>query len=140
VNRGGAPAHRKSHIGGVPQLSGIGAGGARSAPGNSGRRGIHRCYRQYFAAAPVHNVVAVLPGTDPTGCILLVVHHGNQPLTPGAGDNGAAAAALLETARALAEGPRPRIDVVLVLNDAEENLLFGAEAFVNEHPLAADGG
>lgn len=96
--------------------------------------------QQYFAAAPVHNVVAVLPGTDPTGRVFLIAHHDTQPLTPGASDDGAGVAALLETARALAQGPRPRNDVVLVLTDAEENFLLGAEAFVNQHPLAADGG
>ncbi len=96
--------------------------------------------REYFAAAPVHNVVAVLPGTGPTGRVFLVAHHDTQPLTPGAADDGAAVAALLETARALTQGPRPRNDVVFVLTDAEETFLLGAEAFVGRHPLAADGG
>lgn len=96
--------------------------------------------REYFAAAPVHNVVAVLPGTDPTGRVFLAAHHDTQPLTPGAADDGAGVAALLETARALAQGPRPRNDVVFVLTDAEETFLLGAEAFVGRHPLAADGG
>ena len=47
---------------------------------------------------------------------------------------------ILETARALATGPRLRNDVVLVLTDAEEACLCGAEAFVDQHPLARDGG
>lgn len=48
--------------------------------------------------------------------------------------------AVLEAARALTEGPRLRNDVVFVLTDAEEACLCGAEAFVGQHPLAADGG
>ncbi len=93
-----------------------------------------------FAMARVHNVVALLPGTDPTGRVFLVAHYDSVQVSFGGNDDGAGVATLLETARALASGPAPRNDVVFVFTDAEEACLCGAEAFVSQHPLAADGG
>jgi hypothetical protein len=49
-------------------------------------------------------------------------------------------ASLLEVARALSTRPPLRNDVVVVLTDAEEACLCGAEAFAGRHPLATDGG
>ncbi|MBW8766731.1 MAG: M20/M25/M40 family metallo-hydrolase, partial [Geodermatophilales bacterium] len=90
--------------------------------------------------ARVRNVVAVLPGTDPTGRVFLMAHHDSVQNGPGAADDGAGVSALLESVRALASGPRPRNDVVVVLTDAEEACLCGAEAFASSHPLASGGG
>lgn len=90
--------------------------------------------------ARVRNVVALLPGSDPSGRLFLVAHHDSIQVGPGASDDGAGVSALLETARVLATGPPLRNDVVVVLTDAEEACLCGAEAFVGQHPLAADGG
>ncbi|WP_319464210.1 M28 family peptidase, partial [Micromonospora sp. RTP1Z1] len=59
---------------------------------------------------------------------------------PGGNDDAAGTSSLLEVARALTAGPRPRNDVVFVLTDAEEACLCGASAFASSHPLAADGG
>jgi len=90
--------------------------------------------------ARVRNVVAVLPGSEPTGRLFLTAHHDSVETGPGAADDGAGVAALLETVRALREGPQPRNDVVVVLTDAEEACLCGAEAFADSHPLASAGG
>src|SRR3954452_13262555 len=90
--------------------------------------------------ASVRNVVGVLPGTDPTGRVFLVAHHDSVETGPGASDDGAGVSSLLETVRALAQGPRLRNDVVVVFTDAEEACLCGAEAFVHSHPLATRGG
>ncbi len=90
--------------------------------------------------ARVRNVVALLPGTASTGRIFLVAHYDSAQVSPGGNDDGAGTAAILETARALTTGPRLRNDVVLVLTDAEEACLCGAKAFVDQHPLARDGG
>ena len=90
--------------------------------------------------ARVRNVVALLPGADPTGRLVLAAHHDSIQVGPGASDDGAGVTALLETARALSAGPPLRNDVVVVLTDAEEACLCGAEAFAGQHPLAADGG
>jgi len=90
--------------------------------------------------ARVRNVVALLPGTASTGRIFLVAHYDSVQTGPGGNDDGAGTSAILETARALTSGPRLRNDVVLVLTDAEEACLCGAKAFVDQHPLARDGG
>ncbi|WP_225852481.1 M28 family peptidase [Micromonospora sp. AMSO12t] len=90
--------------------------------------------------ARVRNVVARLPGTDPTGKVFLVSHYDSVQSGPGGNDDAAGTSAILEVARALAAGPRPRNDIVFVLTDAEEACLCGAAAFASSHPLAAGGG
>ncbi|MEV4496614.1 M28 family peptidase [Micromonospora arborensis] len=90
--------------------------------------------------ARVRNVVARLPGTDSTGRVFLVAHYDSVQTGPGGNDDAAGTSAILEVARALSIGPRPRNDIVFVLTDAEEACLCGAAAFAASHPLAADGG
>ncbi|MEU3456199.1 M28 family peptidase [Micromonospora sp. NPDC006766] len=90
--------------------------------------------------ARVRNVVARLTGTDSTGRLFLVAHYDSVQSGPGGNDDAAGVASILEVARALAAGPRPRNDIVFVLTDAEEACLCGASAFAAGHPLAADGG
>lgn len=88
----------------------------------------------------VDNVVATLRGSDPTGTVILAAHHDSVGMGPGAADDGAAVAALLETVRALRTGDRPRNDIVVLITDGEESGLLGADAFVREHPLGGRGG
>jgi Zn-dependent M28 family amino/carboxypeptidase len=90
--------------------------------------------------AAVRNVIAVLPGTDSTGRLFMIAHYDSVQVSYGGNDDGAGVATLLETARALAQGPRPRNDIVFVLTDAEEACLCGAEAFASQQRLAEDGG
>ncbi|NES12514.1 MULTISPECIES: M28 family peptidase [Micromonospora] len=90
--------------------------------------------------ARVRNVVARLPGTDSTGRVFLVAHYDSVQSGPGGNDDAAGTASILEVARALTAGPRPRNDIVLVLTDAEEACLCGASGFAADHPLARDGG
>ncbi|MEV4828300.1 M28 family peptidase [Micromonospora sp. NPDC049257] len=90
--------------------------------------------------ARVRNVVARLPGTASTGRVFLVAHYDSVQTGPGGNDDAAGTSTVLEVARALTAGPRPRNDVVFVLTDAEEACLCGAAAFAASHPLAADGG
>jgi hypothetical protein len=84
----------------------------------------------------VFNLVGVLPGRDRTApAVLLMAHYDTAWDSPGAADDSAGVAAILETARALrAEGPFER-DLVVLLTDAEELNLDGARAFFSEHPL-----
>jgi hypothetical protein len=90
--------------------------------------------------ASVQNVVAVLPGTHPTGRLFLMAHHDSVQNGPGASDDTGGVATVLETVRALTAGPRLRNDVVVVLTDGEEACLCGAQAFAATHPLASGGG
>ena len=88
-------------------------------------------------SAHVHNVLATIPGRETMAkAVLLVAHYDTVPNSRGAGDNGAAVAALLETARALMNGPRLRRSVYLLFDDAEESGLLGARAFIAAHPVA----
>jgi hypothetical protein len=74
------------------------------------------------------NLVAVLPG-DSRDAVVLVAHHDTVRGSPGADDNGAAVALLIEIARLLA-GRRLRWTVVLAAPDFEEVGLIGASHLV----------
>jgi len=87
-------------------------------------------------AGTVSNVVARLPGRDPSRAVLLVAHYDSVPVAAGAADDGGGVVTLLETARALAAGPRPRNDVIFLFTDGEERGLLGARAFLREDPWA----
>jgi hypothetical protein len=91
-------------------------------------------------AGRVENVVATIPGDGSTGRVFLVAHYDTTFGSPGASDDKAAVAAILETARALTSGERLRNDIVLLLTDGEEPGLLGAASFVEQHPYGADGG
>ena len=114
-------------------------------------------YFQSFASSrspsggPVtlRNVVGVLPGADPamTGQSALLTahydhlgfgwpdaHKGDEGrLHPGADDNASGVAVLLELARALAAGERPRRTIAFVAFTGEESGLQGSKHYV-EHP------
>jgi hypothetical protein len=85
--------------------------------------------------ARVHNIHARIHGSSPTGHVLLVAHYDSVPRGPGAADDGAGVAAILEIARAITSGPAPRNDIDIVFTDAEEPWLLGAQAFVREGRL-----
>lgn len=88
----------------------------------------------------VDNVIATLPGHDATGTVLLAAHYDSAAMGPGASDDGAAVAAMLEVARLVGGDGALRNTLVLLLTDGEEDGLLGAEAFVREHPLGRAGG
>jgi hypothetical protein len=84
----------------------------------------------------VYNLLGVLPGADRSApAVLLMAHYDSVPAGPGAADDGAGVAAILETVRALqASGPRRR-DVMVLLTDGEEPGLYGAKAFFASDPM-----
>lgn len=84
-------------------------------------------------ATTVRNLVTRIPGTSPTGAILLTAHYDAVPLSHGAGDDGTGVVAILETLRALLAAPPLANDVIVLFTDAEEVGLLGARAFVEEH-------
>ena len=85
--------------------------------------------------ARVHNIHARIPGSAPTGHVVLVAHYDSVPRGPGAADDGAGVAAILEIARAITSASPPRNDIYIVLTDAEEPGLLGAQAFVSADRL-----
>lgn len=90
----------------------------------------------HTAVGRVANVVATLPGADPTGRVLLSAHYDTTFASPGAADDKAAVAATLETARALTSGEPLRNDVVILLTDGEEPGMLGASAFTRANPAS----
>ena len=88
---------------------------------------------------PLFNLVACIPGSAPSGAVLLLAHYDSVAGGPGAADDGAGVVVWLEALRALgARGWRPRNDVLLLLSDGEELDLLGAKLFSHAHPAAAD--
>jgi hypothetical protein len=101
-----------------------------------------RLFRGTFLPWPVMkyhvtNVVARFPGRV-RDAILLDAHYDTIGDSPGAGDDGVGIAAIVETARALAAGPRLERSVIILCNGGEEYGLYGADGFIRRHPLAAD--
>jgi hypothetical protein len=85
--------------------------------------------------AVANNLVAKIPGTHPTGAVLMVAHYDSVPSGPGAGDDAASVAAILETIRALKAGATPlRNDLIVLFTDGEELGLLGALGFVKSRP------
>ncbi|MEP6692497.1 MAG: M20/M25/M40 family metallo-hydrolase, partial [Gemmatimonadaceae bacterium] len=84
----------------------------------------------------VTNVIARIRGATPDA-VLFSSHYDSPPQSVGAADDAVAVAALLEAARAIAAGPRPRHTLVFLFNDAEEICLCGAHAFT-KHPWFTD--
>ncbi len=98
-------------------------------------------------ASLVENVLVRLPGTTgpEAGAVGLVAHYDSVAFGPGAADDTAGVAALLEAMRALVRSGAPlRNDIIFIFTDGEEGRiagqagLRGAWAFANRHPWAKD--
>jgi hypothetical protein len=130
----GTPAHDDVRDYLVGQLSGLGL-----TPHVERSACVVRRNGVQFVAGDVENVSARLPGTSGAKTVIFVAHYDSAPTSPGASDDGAAVAALLETARALKAGPPLKNDLLLLFTDAEEAGMLGAQAFVERHgAVAAD--
>src|SRR5215831_4720629 len=95
----------------------------------------------YGLCAAVNNVVARLNGTDVSSdgdAILLAAHYDSVAAGPGASDDGAGVASLLEIARALKSIPPARHSIIFLADEGEEAGLIGARAFVDFHPWAKE--
>lgn len=93
------------------------------------------------ATVDVVNIIARVPGTGGETALALMAHYDTVPATPGANDNTASVATLLETARVLMADEPLANDVILLFTDGEEPApRFGAPAFVERHPDFADIG
>lgn len=91
------------------------------------------------------NVLALLPGTDTahTGVLYLMAHLdglgvgeriGTDSIYNGADDNATGVAAVLEAARALSRGPRPRRSVIFALFSGTEQRVWGSGYYL-AHPV-----
>jgi hypothetical protein len=93
-----------------------------------------------IAIGKTQDIIGRLTGTANTKAILLMAHYDSVYRAPGAGDDGAGVAAILETVRALRAGPALKNDLIVLFTDGEEAGLLGADAFVASHPWAKDIG
>ncbi|MEM6719286.1 MAG: M28 family peptidase [Bacteroidota bacterium] len=88
------------------------------------------------------NVIARIKGKNSTKAVMVLTHYDSAPHSSfGASDAGSGVATILEGMRAfLAKGEQPENDIIVMLSDAEELGLNGAELFVNSHPWVQDIG
>jgi hypothetical protein len=98
------------------------------------------CREAWAVCGDVTNIMSRLPGTSDEPAVLLTAHYDSVPAGPGAGDDIAGVAAILEVARLLRAEPPARNPIIFLFSDGEELGLLGAEAFMTEHPWAADVG
>lgn len=90
----------------------------------------------YDVCARVRNIIGRLPGQSSREAVLLTSHYDSVAAGPGAADDGASVAAMLEIAR-LMKGERHKRDVLLLFDEGEEAGLLGADAFMRKYPGAA---
>ena len=88
------------------------------------------------------NILARIKGKDNGKALMLLSHYDSNPHSSlGASDAGSGVATILEGVRAfLARGIQPRNDIIIVITDAEELGLNGADLFANNHPWTSDVG
>jgi len=94
----------------------------------------------HIRAGTVQNIVAKLPGTANTRAVMLLCHYDSVSTGPGAADDGAAVASMLETLRALKSVAPLKNDVIFLFTDGEEAGHLGAQAFVAESLQVKDLG
>ncbi|MDF0707831.1 M28 family peptidase [Flagellimonas okinawensis] len=88
------------------------------------------------------NILARIKGSGNGKALLLLSHYDSGPHSSyGASDAGSGVATILEGARAyLSTNTTPKNDIIILITDAEELGLNGADLFVNNHPWAKDVG
>ncbi|MBC70799.1 MAG: peptidase M28 [Muricauda sp.] len=88
------------------------------------------------------NILARIEGSGDGKALLLLSHYDSNPHSSfGASDAGSGVATILEGIRAfLSENRTPKNDIIILISDAEELGLNGADLFVNKHPWAKDVG
>ena len=97
--------------------------------------------RRFIGGGRVQNIVAVLQGRDRSQpALLLMAHYDTVPASPGAADDTAGVATILQVAERLKAGPTPARDVIVLITDGEEAGLLGARAFFASDPLARHAG
>jgi hypothetical protein len=96
--------------------------------------------QRYSSSAQISNVMAKIQGREAGYAVLLLAHYDSREAAPGAGDDGAGVAVLLEIARALLLEGQPQRSVILLVTDGEEAGLIGADAFIQQHAWIDDVG
>jgi hypothetical protein len=108
-----------------------------AVPISAGANGRLAFWRDSEGPAPdLVNIIAVLPGKDRSKpALALMAHYDSVWDSPGASDDAAGVAAILETLRAIQTDGTPGRDIVALITDAEELGLEGAAHFFANDPL-----
>ena len=93
-----------------------------------------------ISAGKTEDIVGRLKGKSGSRAIVLMAHYDTVNHAPGAADDTASIAAILEAVRALRSDAQLNNDVIVLFTDGEEAGLLGAEAFVAGHPWMKDVG
>ncbi|SHM90985.1 M28 family peptidase [Polaribacter sp. KT 15] len=98
--------------------------------------------KKWFAATTAENIIAKIKGTNSDKALLLLTHYDANPHSSlAASDAGSGVVTILEGIRAfLAKGATPKNDIIILISDAEELGLLGAQAFVDQHSWAKNVG
>src|SRR5581483_11575434 len=102
---------------------------------------IHLDVQNSFTKGPVpeRNVVADLPGSDPSEMVLLTAHFDSWDAAQGANDNGGEMATVLEAARILKQLKiQPKHTIRFVFFSGEEQSDLGSRAYVQQHKQELD--
>ncbi|VAW13182.1 Peptidase, M20/M25/M40 family [hydrothermal vent metagenome] len=88
------------------------------------------------------NILAKIKGSESGKALMLLSHYDSSAHSSlGASDAASGVATILEGLRAfLAENKNPKNDIIILISDAEELGLNGADLFVNSHPWAKEVG
>lgn len=98
--------------------------------------------KKWFAATTAQNIVAKIKGSKNGKALMLLSHYdSNTHSSFGASDDASGVAVILEGIRAfLAKDKTPKNDIIILISDAEELGLLGAQAFVDIHPWTKNVG
>jgi len=96
--------------------------------------------KKFRAGTTTKNIIAKIKGANSEKALLLLTHYDSAVHSSlGASDAGSGVVTILESLRAfLAKNRQPKNDIIILISDAEEIGLLGANAFVNHHPWAKD--
>ncbi|MDN3665211.1 M28 family peptidase [Algibacter miyuki] len=98
--------------------------------------------RDWGNLAKPKNIIARIKGREQGKALLLLTHYDSNPHSSiGASDAGSGVVTILEGLRAfLSENKTPKNDIIILISDAEELGLNGADIFVNQHEWAKNIG
>ncbi|XP_019621135.1 PREDICTED: endoplasmic reticulum metallopeptidase 1-like [Branchiostoma belcheri] len=88
----------------------------------------------------ITNIVVRLSPKKPSRHSLMINAHFDSTMGgPGASDDAASCASMLEVLRVLSQADTPlKNSIIFVLNGAEENILQASHGFITQHPWAGD--
>ncbi|WP_176444632.1 M28 family peptidase [Paenibacillus herberti] len=93
-------------------------------------------YPQEDPKLSMYNILATIPGkSDSDNAVLITAHYDSKKGSPGTSDDGYGVATILESARAIKNGPQPQNTIYFLLSDGEELGLVGASAFAENKSI-----